>query len=235
MEPNENTLRIIGRGLIGEALNQEQDSFVNPWMIIAAGVSDSKSQNRREFDREEKLIKECLAQASKCGQRVIYISTYSVHDEALRASPYVQRKLNIERLITENSSSHIILRLTNVVGKYGHPSNLLNYLVSSINNETKIDIWKHAQRNFLDVDDVVKFTLLLSEVDNGIIELVHPKSYELPEIIRLIEDRLEKKSFSREVESGRNTFQTNQRSVDFFKNQVLDQKDYLKHLLSKYF
>lgn len=234
-EPAKNELHIIGDGLIGSALKKCSASFKIPWMIIAAGVSDSKCDALDQYRREENLITDCIETASMNSQRILYISTYSVNDKTLSTSPYVRNKLHCEKRIMESSRSNVVLRLTNVVGRNGNPANILNFLVYCIRDNAPFAIWKGAHRNFLDIDDVVRFTLSLKKSDTGIIELVHPENYEVSEVVRIIEKALNKEGHGSEVTSPTNTIQSNQRSIQFFKSSNLGETDYLKNLIFKYY
>lgn len=120
-------MKVIGNGLVGSAFFQTQAEIRNaPIIDLTAGVSNSRLTDDRAFSREVDLVSRLSNQAKDDGTRVIYISTYSVHENWVRPSKYVTSKLRCENLVMKMDPCNRILRLANVVGpirKYSkHPT-----------------------------------------------------------------------------------------------------------------
>lgn len=190
-------ISIIGNSMIGSEFAKYGAEFLYPVMIIAAGVSDSKCINQSEFLREEGLVKMSLEKARNSNQKVIYVSTYSSNDSVQRISMYVQQKLKLENWVLQDSEHHVILRPTNVIGSKGNPINVLNFLCDAVKNQKEILVWRNAYRNFIDVFDLVKLTSTLTPQVSGIVEIVHPHSYSILEIIESIQNEFRLKRILR--------------------------------------
>jgi nucleoside-diphosphate-sugar epimerase len=238
MSISDNTT-IKGNGLIGSALYQHAASFHRANLcVIAAGVSNSKCTDLKEFQREESMINHSIDSALRHQQRLLYISTYSVHDKSLASTPYVQFRMKNEGRIIQASPENAILRLTNIVGSQGNPTNILNFLHNAVSNNHHIKAWRQAQRNFVDVKDVGKFIEWALESDQckGILELVHPDTYSIPRTIELLEEHLNKSANVSWVNSSENEFERNILSQKFFSSLQSQTEDgYFKNILNTYY
>ena len=151
---------VIGGGLIAKKFKSV--TLPLDCVVIASGVSNSQETRIAEFQREMDLVSKVLLE-NPCA-RVIYFSTCSVYQKELTA--YVRHKLVIEEFIRESSDSYHILRLPQVVGCVNN-STLISYLTRSIFEGRCIRIQKHAARNLLDVNDVVRLAQHLINNDVG--------------------------------------------------------------------
>ncbi len=220
---------IIGSGLIAQSLqfiDQENHLF------FASGVSNSLETRSSEFEREFMLLKKSIEKYSEC--KLLYFSTLSVNDQSKQDSQYVLHKLKLEEYIRNNTTSHLILRIGNIVGKGGNPNTLFNFLKTQISQGMTFTIHQRARRLLLDVDDVSKFLQTYGDdLNNQTVNFAYPYYYDLKEIVQAIEIRMMKKANYTETDNG-----------DFYKIDFdgtadgfftgIDADEYLKNLAEKY-
>jgi UDP-2-acetamido-2,6-beta-L-arabino-hexul-4-ose reductase len=141
--------KIVGTGMIARVF---QSAGVAPGVtIFASGVSNSAACDQAQFERETRLLKDALASSNG---PLVYFSTTSIYDPASQHSPYVRHKLLMERLLVESGQTYVVLRLPQVVGLASNPATLTEYLYRSIMSGMPFEVWRHAHRHLLDVDDV---------------------------------------------------------------------------------
>jgi nucleoside-diphosphate-sugar epimerase len=139
---------IIGNGLIATAFKPYfgDDSEV---VVFASGVSNSREIRKEAFLRERQMLMDALRYA----RFMLYFSTCSVNDPELFDTPYVIHKKEMEILVS-SSKDYAIFRLPQLVGITPNINTLTNYLYMQIMSGTHFQIWRHARRNLIDIDDV---------------------------------------------------------------------------------
>lgn len=227
---------VIGNGLMGSIFsNYKADSNI---LIFASGVSNSSTKKTCDFEREKQLFLDVVSKHSD--KKVIYFSTCSVYDVSMIDNYYVKHKLNMESLVKEYCSSYIIFRVSNVVGKLGNSNTLINYFVKAVANNIKIDIWKNAERNIIDIEDVkyiVESKINLG-VENRIVNVAVRKSELVTEILHQIELYLNKNSTTNIILKGSSLdIDTEEIKEELF---VIESKKgkglkYISNLLDKYY
>lgn len=190
---------IIGKGLIASAFNSQ---FIDDKNIIvfASGVSNSREFRREAFLRERQMLIDALCD----GKFVLYFSTCSINDPELHDTPYVAHKKEMESLVS-SSKDYAIFRLPQVVGKTSNPNTLTNYLYKQIVSESTFQVWNHAKRNLIDVDDVALIVthLIKKNLVNRITANVAcPFSILIPHLVSVFEMVLGKKANYEIVEAG---------------------------------
>lgn len=138
---------VVGNGLIAKSFSIFRED--NNIIIFASGVSNSKSTEISDFERERKLI---LSQDKN--KKIIYFSTYSISDDSLR-NEYIRHKINMESLVENNFEDWLILRLPTVVGYGGNDNNFFNYISNRLKKNLPITIYENTYRSLLDVDDLL--------------------------------------------------------------------------------
>lgn len=178
---------LIGSGLLAQAFapafSQREDVC-----IYAAGVSNSGCTDPHEFERERKRLAETLQQARHV-DAFAYFGTCSVADPEARNTPYVRHKLAMEQLVSAHPR-HLILRLPQVAGKTPNPHTLLNFLYARISRSEAFQLWSKAERNIIDVDDVVAIARRLITNDtlrSATLNVANPVSYPIPDIVTAME------------------------------------------------
>lgn len=226
---------VIGNGMIATRFNDYQND--DHTIIFASGVSNSKNMVESYFEREVELIKKTIKDYPR--KQFIYFSTCSVDDQELSNTPYVIHKKKVEELISKETSSYIIFRVSNVAGMSNNPFTLLNYFVLNILQGNLITIWENACRNIIDLDDVYTITdWMIKEKNNNnsIINIANPKNYSVPEIVASIENHFNKKAMANKVHRGE-SYNIDISAIKPVINQLNIQfkDDYLSTLLKKYY
>lgn len=225
---------VIGNGLMAKRFSAYQS---NPGVVIfASGVSDSKTTDPLAFAREVNLVETTL---KKYPEAVfVYFSTCSIYDPFLKGRPYITHKIAVEKQIAESGNTFMIFRVSNVAGPIGNPKTIFHFLANAVKNGSSFELWMHAYRNLIDVDDV--FALVDYRVKHGqhnrTINIANPASFHLPEMVSVMEFYFQKKASFKKVEAG-----------DFFNIDTLEVEemtaaagvdfdgDYLRRLLLKYY
>jgi len=226
---------VIGNGLIA---SQFYDFHLNSKVVIfASGVSNSASNDSNSFKREKQLFKD-VAQKND-DKKLVYFSTCSIYDSSSRQNAYVRHKLEMEELIQATSSDFLILRISNPIGKYNNPHTFFNYFVDCIKTGRTFELWAHAERNIIDVDDFYQLAKLLIDDDSfnrSIVNVANPHNYKVPVIISAMEEHFDRKGNYHVVDKGAE-LQINTQVVQELinKSPVNFTEEYIHKLLQKYF
>lgn len=227
---------VVGNGLMAKTFSHyiNDDSV----LIFASGVSDSNMTNKLEFSREFNLLKEKLKTHHE--KLFVYFSTCSIDDYSVRERPYINHKLKLESFIMENSKYFLIFRITNVVGPIGNQATVMNYFVNAILNNKTIEVWKNAERNFIDKDDL--FYLVESMINKGyrnrIINLGMSFEVNTLKLVKIIEGYLHKEANLNLIDKG-NKLNIDKSLIENELSKIKLQKGegevYIKYLLKKYY
>jgi len=228
---------VIGNGLIAnqfKSYNNDEDI-----LIFASGVSNSSEVNDIEFLRELNLLKEMISKYKSA--KFIYFSTLSINDPSLKNRSYVNHKLNIEKYLLTYHDNYIIFRVSNVVGPIKNKNTMLNFFINSIKNNALIDIWKNAERNLLDIEDL----FILSEkmikrkvFKNQIVNIASRKNLSVFTIVKEIEIFLNLKANFKLLNKGSKfnfdlSFVSDQ--LTLIEKNKGSGNEYLNYLLKKYY
>ena len=228
---------VIGNGLIANQFKSyNNDENI---LIFASGVSNSSEVNDIEFIRELNLLKEMMGKYKSA--KFIYFSTLSINDPSLKNRLYVNHKLNIEKHLLTYHDNYIIFRVSNVVGPIKNKNTMLNYFINAIKNNALIDIWKNAERNLLDIEDL----FILSEklinkkaFKNQIVNIASRKNLSVFSIVKEIETFLNMKANFKLLNKGSKYYF----DLSFVSDQLtlIEKKkgsgnEYLNYLLKKYY
>ena len=229
-------MKVIGTGLIGSEIRNQRHLFSNEAiMIIAAGVSDSSSDDDQDYFREFGMVQENCRIAASDKLKLVYLSTYSVHEHATKPTKYVKSKLRCEGYVLKSAPDNVVIRLTNVAGSGGNSRNILNYLTEQIRTGNSFTVFENVRRNFIDVEHVPAFILhVLKENTNArIFEMVSPRSYSIREIVAAIEKQFQRNAQYNLKSRLSNNFSSNDTCSRFYENLVNSSN--LEHLIVKYF
>jgi nucleoside-diphosphate-sugar epimerase len=143
---------IVGHGMLAQAFSSfREDGSV---LIFASGVSNSLETGPRAFARERAL----LLQARKEHQAklMIYFGTCSVDDPDRRETPYVVHKLEMEAILERAQAPWMALRLPLAIGPHRHGHTLAPFLYERISRGERFEVWEHATRYPIDVEDALR-------------------------------------------------------------------------------
>lgn len=221
---------IIGKGLIAsQFLEYDQEDVV----FFASGVSNSSETRKGEFLREQNLVEDTLA--SNPEKLFVYFSTCSIYDSSKYNSLYVLHKLHIEEIIKQKAKHFLILRVSNAVGRGGNPNLLMNYLSRQILNDQELVVHQHATRNLIDVEDVKNITMkyIASKYWNKIINIAYKENFNIPEIIEVFEQILNKKA-NKNIENKGEHYSIDVHELDY-EFELTSKECYLKNIIDKYY
>jgi nucleoside-diphosphate-sugar epimerase len=226
---------VVGNGMIATRFSNyiEDDRFV----IFASGVSNSTLNDSDSFDREMNLLKKTIQNLPKA--QLVYFSTCSIYDPAMKASAYVLHKLAVEKTIQETHPDHIIFRVSNPIGKTGNKHTILNYFIDHITNHEPFVVWKYATRNLIDLDDMYAIcNLILQEqvFKNPVINIANPVNYSVLSIVHTIEHYFQTKAVYSITDRGSSPLIDTTAIEKILSTLKIEFDDnYLVQLLQKYF
>jgi len=226
---------IIGNGLLAKSLKNYDRPVV---LFIAAGVSDSKCTDPSEFEREKKLVKKSVQDHLE--KTIIFFSTFSINDPVMAESPYVKCKLELENYVLTHSSKCLVIRISNLVGEGGNPTNIFNFFFDRIVSGNRFTLWANSRRNLIMEQDFVKILNYiidneLAEKLNKILNIVNVQSYSVLDIITSIEQHTEKKAIYDLVQIESVPQEVDEHSRKMFQLLQIDTDNYLRRILEKYF
>jgi nucleoside-diphosphate-sugar epimerase len=175
---------IIGSGVIA---NRFKDcSLQSKYLIFAGSVNDSSIQDKNIIQAEEKAVTDALSEYND--STFVYFSSCSILDPEAVHAPYVQHKVNMEKLIQSSAKSFLIFRLPQVMGFLDAKSSLVNFLVEAIGNQKKFELWCNAQKNIIDIDDV--YEIVVEVLKRGILtkKIVNIASSHQTSVIQLVNE-----------------------------------------------
>ncbi len=225
---------IIGNGLIAQSFRPHFEKNEDV-ILFASGVSNSKMTLESEYLKEKILLQNALQQ----DKLLIYFSTCSIFDPALKNSRYILHKLEMESWIEKNDK-YLIIRLPNVVGKIGNPNTMFNFFINQIRNNANIQVAKNATRYIIDVDDVVYWTaeLVKANFNNHIINVAFPNKLSVISIIETIEAFLNTKANITLIEQGEEYEIDLTLFNDFIYKKMPDfcmSSNYINEIIEKYY
>jgi nucleoside-diphosphate-sugar epimerase len=226
---------VVGSGLIGKRFqhyaNDEQH------LIFASGVSNSSTNEEKEFKRESDLL--LHTSVSHPHKKLTYFSTCSIYDNYLSQSRYVQHKRYMEELVKKHSGGFTIFRVSNPIGFTKNHHTFFNFFIDHIQTNTPFTIWANAERNLIDIDDVYKVCdhILQNHLfENEVVNVANPANYSVLHIVQTLEQFLKAKANYTLIDK------TSIPVIDvsavrplYDQLSVLFSKNYLWQLLEKYF
>lgn len=226
---------VVGNGLIAKRFHQYvvNDKF----LIFASGVSNSKSTNHTDHDREFNLIK--ISHSENKDKTFVYFSTCSITDPFEKDTAYIAHKNKIEQYIQGNIKNYIIFRISNLAGKTNNTNTIFNFVAHHIINHQPFELWQHAVRNLIDVDDfyrIADYILQNSLYMNSIVNIANPHSYTMQEIVHTAEEHFHIRANYKPVMKGGGFHIDLQGTIHLFDELGIQfGANYLKNLYSKYY
>ena len=234
-------MHVYGSGFIAKNLKRIKLRKLKKIVIYAAGVSNSKSKDKKKFLRERKKIQTFLNNHNK-EHLFIYISTTSVLDNYLKKDKYTRNKIIIENLIKKSLNNFLILRLPQIVGKSNNPHTLTNFIYRKILSEQRFKVWSNVKRNLIDIDDLIKIVkqIISTKLKPGnVINILNPNSIYVEEIVNIMGDIVKKnpKYILLEYKPKKKGNLKIQSSSKFNLNikKYFKDKNYFKNILKKYY
>ena len=232
-------MKVFGSGFISK--NLKKINLPKKFDIYAAGVSNSNLKGKKEYIREIRSIKIYLSKRNK-KKVLIYISSISVLNTSFKKDNYTINKKKIEKIIREQVSKYLIIRLPQIVGKNYNKKTLTNFIRDKILQNKTFYLWKNSKRNLIDIDDIkiILNKYLRNNLKiNNTINIFNPSSIEVKKLIILFGKVLKKNPKIKVIKK-------NNKNINFSrvpKSSILPKlfyksikkKHYIKNLLLKYY
>ncbi len=224
---------IIGNGLFARAFRElYQDR--NDTIIFASGVSNSREEDPAAFQREQRLLEAALNQ----GKRLVYFGTCSLLDPHLKQAPYVAHKTLMEQMVM-SGADNAVLRIPQVLGNTPNPNTLGNFLYNKISSGNHFEVWQHATRNLIDIDDVVRIAHQLLEehrVEGEVTSIARPYSTKMPHIVATFERVLGTTANCTLIDAGESFDIETAKAASVAEAQGIDfSAGYLDEVIAKYY
>lgn len=191
---------IVGKGLLARAFGSDfgDDPDV---VIFASGVSNSLETRPEEFAREAALLRTLVDGDVK---RLVYFGSCGATAPESELTPYMRHKRAMESLVL--AAPHgLVLRLPQVVGHTGNSHTLTNFLRNHIVSGERFTVWARAERNLIDIDDIVRVgSWLATELPSKAtaVSIAATHSLPMPRIVGIFERVLGRTANCTYVEQG---------------------------------
>lgn len=179
---------IVGNGLLAKVFSHMYTDRTDV-TIFASGVSNSAEIQPAAFEREHRLLLQHLE--GPCS-KFVYFGSCAVGNPLETMTPYLAHKAAMEAIVLR-SGKGTVLRLPQVVGRSENTHTLTNFLYHHITTGEHFTVWAHAERNLIDVDDIVAIASFVIDKQWGthaVIPIAALKSTLMPRIVRTFEDVL---------------------------------------------
>lgn len=190
---------IVGSGLIARAFAPLY-AYDTKTVVFASGVSNSAETDLAAFARERELIQR---QLDFHPTRLLYFGSCNTSNPQ-QQSAYFNHKRAMEALVQE-SDGGVVIRLPQVVGSTPNRNTLTNHLYQQIMTGAPVTVWKRAERNLIDIEDVVTIAHHLLTTSTALpssLAIASPWTLSMGEIVRLFEDVLNRRATVLEVDRG---------------------------------
>ncbi|MEU2793377.1 NAD-dependent epimerase/dehydratase family protein [Streptomyces sp. NPDC007100] len=196
-------MEIVGRGFLAGHLAGISDHHPDV-VALAAGVSAAGDIPPEQYTRESARLYEVLRYCEKHNRRLVFFSTasagmYSVPGASpgredgpvYPATPYGRHKLALEAVVKSSDVEYLILRLSHVVGRHQPAHQLLPALVRQL-VAGRLRVYRGAQRDLIDVEDVVKIvhTLLVDGRTRDVVNVASGHAPHIEDIVAHMENLL---------------------------------------------
>ncbi|MBD9435079.1 NAD-dependent epimerase/dehydratase family protein [Pseudoxanthomonas sp. PXM03] len=183
---------IVGRGLLARSF-AERYANKDHLLIFASGVSNSAESDPSEFGRERRALE---AELAKGYRRSVYFGSCGVADRVGNDTPYMNHKRAMESIV-QSTRGGLVLRLPQVVGRTDNPNTLTNFLRDRILSGESFQVWSRAERNLIDIDDVVAIASAMIECEEqipAVVNIAAERSVPMPAIVAIFEEALGRKA-----------------------------------------
>ncbi|MBU3951800.1 MAG: NAD(P)-dependent oxidoreductase [Proteobacteria bacterium] len=207
---------IIGNGQLAKIF-KEDGCFFDDVVIFASGVTNSDCRDDREFNREKELLEKTLVENN--AKRFVYFSSCALSAKTYEKNEYYQHKQHMEDIIRANSNNYLIFRIPQLFGNLIRHKTIINFFYKSIQQQQQFNIFDEAYRYVIEINDVKKLVKAYLEFSNqcSIVDLANPYRYKVFDIVKILEQLLEKKAVYRILEKE-----------DKYKLDFSEMKDFIK-------
>ena len=225
---------IVGNGMIAKDFSPYETA--KDILIFASGVSNSLETDPAQYQREADLLTRIRLENPE--KLLVYFSSCSIFDPDRAGTAYVEHKNNIEKQLALWSMPFLTLRLPVVIGKTNLANTLPYFLYARIMSGECFDVWTHAIRYPIDIDDVLKIsqTLIAAPTMHNQCINIALRPYPVLEIVHEMENITGRSANINKVDRGDFYEIERQLAISLAEQTgVYHGKDYLHRVLNKYF
>lgn len=226
---------IIGNGVIANRFIDY--SLQSSYLIFAGSVYDSTSHDEIAFRHEEESIKNALLNNQM--SVFVYFSSCDILDLDKANSLYVRHKIQMEKLIQDSANKYLIFRLPQLFGLSDEKTSIVNYLVDAIVEGKSFDLWRNAERNLIDIDDVhliVDYILTNKLYSNRIINIACPHNTSILELVQCMESYFYRSAKYNLVDKGASYYIDISETLEIItKLNINFKQGYILKAINKYF
>lgn len=205
-------------------------------VIFTSGVSHSLETDSSAFAREKNLLRR--TRTANPDKLLVYFGTCSVDDPDRCHTPYVVHKLEMESILTGSLAPWMVLRLPLAIGPKHRASTLAQFLYDRISREESFEVWNHANRYPIDIEDVFRIAKRLIE-DRSMWDRrinIALRAYPVLEFVRVMEKIVGKNARYTLKQKGRYYEIPCPEVAEIVGELNLDHREeYLENVLRKYF
>lgn len=226
---------VVGRGLVARTFERYNNN--DKVLVYASGVSDSKCEDNKEYNRERDLLEDTIN--SNHSKHIIYISTCSIYNPAVQSTAYVKHKLKMEGIVKELAKNYNVFRVSNLVGETRNSKTVFNFFKNHVKSGKHFFLWVNAYRNLIDSDDfykIAQYAIEHAEYHNRIVNIANTTSYKVSDIIKELENFYKVEANYTELPKGE-PFAIDTSDVHRIMqglNLNFDESTYLHKLVAKY-
>lgn len=188
---------IVGNGQLAQIFeNQQLENAV----IFASGVADSNCVEQKQFDRERDLLISTLLENPD--KKFVYFSSCALSADEYPKNKYYQHKQHMEEVIKNHTKNYYIFRIPQLFGCLKKHKTLINFIYYSIINDKSFNLYSHAYRYVIEINDVLLLVQKYLELsDSGIIiDLANTYRYSVESIVKVLEELTSKKAKYNKIE-----------------------------------
>jgi nucleoside-diphosphate-sugar epimerase len=226
---------IVGSGLLAKGFLRSFGDRTDVCMF-ASGVSDSRSVDADSFERERNALESAL-EAHRLVQRFVYFGTCSVYEVGDAATPYKTHKLAMEKKVLSHEGG-IVFRLPQIAGRSQNQATLLNHLSTHILLGKSISVWRYAERNIIDIEDIVRIASVFIDqgVDSGIYNIANSSNIGMEDLVDILSNILSTQPILTLLDKGGPCPINVDPMLDLLADAGVEfGGDYLYRILSKYY
>ena len=151
-------------------------------------------------------------------------------------SKYTKHKLEVEKLIIQNSNDYCIYRLPQVIGKGGNKNNLINFFKQSIIDTKQIFIFPDSLRSILDIEDLVNLCSETCDLkDKNILNIAGIEFCNIEDILKMISKKLNINPIISFYREKQDYYTVNSDEINLaIKKLDINTNNYIKNLINKY-
>lgn len=228
--------RVIGSGDLADRFCDY--SIQEKYALYFGSINDPASVNVKAMKEDELNLKNQLL--SNQETTFIYFSTCSIQDPMMRDQPFINHKINSEKLIQASGRNFIIFRLPELISMGKDCSGLLKFLIESIKSESEFELCINDSKNIIDIDDVyevVNYILKNKIYLNEVVNIASDIQTKLVDLVNEIEEFFDVKAKYKVIDNHISSYQienNNIKSILRILNINFDEK-YIKNSLKKYY